>query len=644
MSLYRVLAAALVAALAATPIVTPAVAGPVADAPSVDVFAAPPFLEGAKLSPSGTKMVAKMLVHGEQALVVVPLIAGGTPQKADLGHDGELNWWRWVNDDWLILGIGANTRVYATDVYVTRLIGVKADMSKAVPIDWPNSGLWADRLMWTARDGTPRILFQKDTGIQTEADFDPAVFEADVSTGKVKRVVSARSDISQWYADGAGNVRLGVGREDYGAQKFTVLYRATNADKFVAVPNSYSGDKAPPIPLAYRPDGSAIVIDDASGFDSVHSMTLPDFKLGERLFSVPDYDVSSIYVTPSRDGLVGVGYTDQVDKVAWLQPDLKDIQDGLDKTLGGGRSRIVSMSSDMKKLLVDVGGADQAGGTYFWDTGNARMQLVGWNNRTLENRTLSPTRTIRFAARDGKSIPAILTLPKGLAPKKLPLIVMPHGGPYARDSEEYDWWVQYLAAQGYAVIQPNYRGSTGFGSAFQELGEGQWGTGMQDDLNDAINYLATEGIADPKRVCIVGASYGGYAAMRGAQRDGSKYRCAVSYAGVSDLSAMMRYDRRFLLGETDAKRYWKKQATDFTSVSPRFHAADFGAPILLVHGDKDKRVPVAQSRWMAEELRKAGKPVDYVEQPLGDHHFTREADRLEFLKTMKAFLDKYNPA
>ena len=143
-------------------------------------------------------------------------------------------------------------------------------------------------------------------------------------------------------------------------------------------------------------------------------------------------------------------------------------------------------------------------------------------------------------------------------------------------------------------------------------------------------------------MCIVGASYGGYAAMRGAQRDGARYRCAVSYAGVSDLGAMVRYDRNYL-GKWAAD-YWRKQAPDFKSVSPRFLAGAFGSPILIAHGAADKRVPVKQSRMLVAELEKAGKPHQYVEQKLGDHHFSRAEDRLEFLKALKAFLDKHNPA
>jgi len=216
----------------------------------------------------------------------------------------------------------------------------------------------------------------------------------------------------------------------------------------------------------------------------------------------------------------------------------------------------------------------------------------------------------------------VLTLPRGRQHKNLPLIVMPHGGPNARDSESYDWWVQFLAEQGYVVIQPNYRGSTGYGTDFYELGKGEWGGKMQDDLVDSIGWLAGQGVVDPKRVCIVGASYGGYAAMRGAQRDTKHYRCAVSYAGISDLNAILKYDRN-TMGK-GVVEYWRNRATDFDAVSPRFHAAEFGTPI--------------------SELQKAGKRYEYLEQKKADHHFSRAEDRLEFLRALKAFLDQHNPA
>jgi dipeptidyl aminopeptidase/acylaminoacyl peptidase len=166
---------------------------------------------------------------------------------------------------------------------------------------------------------------------------------------------------------------------------------------------------------------------------------------------------------------------------------------------------------------------------------------------------------------------------------------------------------------------------------------------MQDDLNDGVTALAEKGTIDPKRVCIVGASYGGYAALRGAQRDGALFRCAISFAGVSDLNGMMSYDSHFL--NSNARRAsWRQSAPDLKAVSPINLAAQFSTPVLIVHGKKDLRVPVSQSRKMADRLKAAGKTVEYIEQPEGDHHFSREADRKQFLEASEAFLRKYNPA
>ncbi len=343
------------------------------------------------------------------------------------------------------------------------------------------------------------------------------------------------------------------------------------------------------------------------------------------------------------DDIDGVLLTEKTARIEWLNPELKKLQGEADAAVGAGRTRIVSWSADRQKMLVEVGAASQAGALYYWETDLGQMTRIAWQNDGLKARALSPVQTIRYTASDGASIEAVLTLPRARVAKNLPLIVLPHGGPFARDSERWDWWTQFLAERGYAVIQPNFRGSSGYGRAFAKLGEGQWGLKMQDDLNDAVSYLAKEGIADPKRVCMAGASFGGYAAMRAAQRDGALYRCAISYAGVSDLAAMQRYDSRFLFGRTRGD-WLKKQAPDYKLVSPRFGAADVSIPLLLMHGKEDKRVPVKQSRFMADALKAAGKPVEYIEQPLGDHHFTRGEDRLQFLKAMEAFLAKHNPA
>ena len=615
------------------------IAAPLPDAVPVEVFAALPAIDHPKLSPDGTKIAGKIGINGKQVLLVQPLFGDGKPSALAEGKI-DINWWEWVNDNWLVVGVGDDDVLYDEDVYVTRIAGVSADMKTIKWVDPDRSGVDADNVIWYAEDGSPRVLLSKETGVQNETQWYPSVFDVDVSTGKAKLVVPSMDEVWDWDADASGTVRYGVIWHD--DKKRGVVYRGPGGGKFVRVMFGKREEDSIPEPAIYRADGSALAFDDGDGRDAVYEMSLPSFALGKKLLGDPRYDIETIVTNPAGNDVAGFRVTDKRNHIQWLDPDLKDIQSGLDQTLGVGNGRIISWSRDRKKILVDVGTPAQAGGLYYWNTDGARMDRIAWNNTTLKNRTLSPVSTVEYKARDGTAIEAVLTMPRGRPTKGLPLIVMPHGGPGARDSEEFDWWAQYLAELGYAVIQPNYRGSTGYGKAFHDLGKGEWGLKMQDDLIDAIGWAAAQGIADPKRVCIVGASYGGYAAMRGAQRDGGHYRCAVSYAGISDLGAMLRYDRNLLgRGVVD---YWKKQAPDFTAVSPKFHAAEFGAPILIAHGVEDKRVPVKQSRMLVGELQKAGKPFEYLEQKLGDHHFSRSEDRIEFLKAVKAFLDKYNPA
>ena len=615
-------------------------APPLPDAVPIEVFAALPAIQDPELSPDGTKVAAKIDIEGQQYLVVQPLF-GGKPSALAQGQS-DINWWGWVNNDWLVVGIGDDITLYGYDLYAKTILGVSADMKTVKEVDRNRVGVEADDVIWIAHDGSPRLLLAKSTGIYGDDEWYPSVFDVDVSTGKAKKIVTSVDKVWEWDADAAGNVRYGVLSDDEG-RRTGVIYRGPEGGKFqrLAIAKQ-KGASIPPLPKIYRPDGMAIAFDDSDGRMALYELSLPSFKLGKKLYGDARYDIDTVYKTQAGSDAMGYSFVGKRLQVEWLDANFKDIQTGLDTTLGAGNGRIVSWSRDMKRLLVEVGTPSQAGGLYYWNTDEDRMQRYAWKNATLKNRTLSPVSTVEYKARDGVPIEAVLTLPRGRVHKNLPLIMMPHGGPNARDSESYDWWVQFLAEQGYAVMQPNYRGSTGYGNAFYELGKGEWGGKMQDDLIDGVDWLAKQGIVDAKRVCIVGASYGGYAAMRGAQRDTKHYRCAVSYAGISDLNAILKYDRN-TMGK-GVVEYWKDRASDFDAVSPRFHAAEFGTPILIAHGAADKRVPVKQSRMLVTELQKAGKPYEYLEQKKGDHFFSRAEDRLEFLKALRAFLDKHNPA
>ncbi len=258
-------------------------------------------------------------------------------------------------------------------------------------------------------------------------------------------------------------------------------------------------------------------------------------------------------------------------------------------------------------------------------------------------------RPVDYSARDGTRIRAYLTLPRGREAKDLPLIVLPHGGPYGiRDTLEYSDEVQLLANRGYAVLQPNYRGSGGFGKSFEDLGKGQIGRQMQDDLDDAMDWAVTEGIADPARVCLVGASYGGYAALWGVIRNPERYRCAASFAGVTDFDKQLSYDADFL--SRKGRRAWRErvrgeaEAFDLDTVSPARQAARLTRPILVVHGRKDNRVPFEQFEIMRNAVQKAGvSGAEFVELKDAGHGFTNAADETAWFDALIGFLAKNNP-
>jgi dipeptidyl aminopeptidase/acylaminoacyl peptidase len=315
----------------------------------------------------------------------------------------------------------------------------------------------------------------------------------------------------------------------------------------------------------------------------------------------------------------------------------------------GDRVSLVSWSNDRHEILVRVDSATLGPAYALVDLAARKGSWLGAEYEGLKASDIGPVRPVRFKASDGLELTGYLTLPNGRDPKALPLIVLPHGGPAARDYPGFDWWAQAMASRGYAVLQVNYRGSDGFGWAFEEAGFGEWGRKMQTDLSDGVAYLASQGVIDPKRVCIVGGSYGGYAALAGATLQKGVYRCAVSFGGVSDLRSLIIYDRN-RGGAAAATRYWDrfmgaKDVNDpvLAGYSPLAHAASAEVPILLIHGKDDTVVPLSQSTDMAEALRRAGKPVELVVQDNADHWLSLGATRLAMLKATMAFVEKHNP-
>jgi dienelactone hydrolase len=597
----------------------------------------------AEISPDGSRLVAEMKVEGVNSLVIMPLNGQGAAVPIGLG-EGELLSINWVGNDWLIADVMRRGFYNGIEGYTYRLVSFRADGS-GMRILQPPEGLTRNGgdVRWIAKDGTPTVLVEyRTTNYIGEDGFWPRVAKVDIERDRWTRVSNPMESINNWYADSSGAVRMGTGIED-GGRRSRLVYREGNSGLFkeIASADSAAEDQWLPVPELFLRDNKALTVSRHEGYAGVYEIDLSTMKIGAKVYGKPGYDVTGVLTDPiNPHGLRGIAWYEDRSKVIWFDPKFQAAQQQIEQAFPRGAPQIESSTHDGLRHVVYVARSEKAG-YYILDMSAKRLTPIlklgdedGWPTK----------RSYRYKARDGLEIETYVTFPGGREAKNLPVLVMPHGGPRARDTAGWDAWVQFFADRGYLVIQPNFRGSTGYGVEFERAGLGEWGLKMQDDVDDALAWAAKEGYADAGRACVIGGSYGGYVAMRAAQRNPELYRCAISFAGVSSLPDMMRQDQASYFSGRSNRDYWKGQADDLKSVSPVNFPEQFGIPILLVHGEKDFRVPVEHSREMYGALKRAGKQVEYLEQPKNDHHFTRDEDLHEFLLTAEKFLDKYNPA
>lgn len=648
----KLVLAALAAAMAPVGAMAQMPTTPAPDAPiPIATFGQLPALQGPDISPDGKMLAAKIRHDGETYLAVIP--ADGSSGPSLVTRDGQFDergdlrvvGWNWADEKNLLITIAGRENIQGQKYDATRVVGYNVDTRKTTPLGWRNAFLSAGNILWTSHEGDPRILISRFAAKgDTERMFQPEVVEVNVESGKQRVVEHPHRVIQNWYADGQGVVRMGSAF-DRDSGKITVLYRPDGRSNFRTIVKQKSEKyEQPPVPQVFLSADRALAISRHEGFSAVYELDLNTMEFGERVFGVDGYDVASI--TSNRDGdtLESVLVYEEGANRYFMDDRLKAIQAMLNESFGN--VSLVSADEKREKIVFRSGAPDQAGQYLLFDTVSGQTRLIGWINDGLKDMKLNPVKMIEYRSSDGHDIEAVLTLPRLKEARSLPLIVLPHGGPWARDNVQYDGWAQALAEWGYAVIQPNFRGSSGYGKEWEAASDGNWGTRMQDDLLDAITHLADQGIADPERVCIFGWSYGGYAASRAAQRDGEYYRCAISGAGVHDIPAMVSYDRDYL-GKYGSS-YIGDAASRLADVSPSLHADEVSIPILIVHGAKDQRVPVKQSREFVDRLEDAGKVEGrdfiYIEQERNTHHLPLEEDRIQLLEEMKKFLDRHNPA
>ena len=637
--LRSVLAASLIALAA------PASAQPAAAAPperlAVDALAEPPFLADPVLSPDGNRIAARLTINDKNWIGIWDL-TGSPGQPRLLEQAGyEVRWLRWAGSGRLLLGIQLAQTVLRIPVVVTRVVSLDVATWTATPLE-TGRGLLGDDVIFIDPRGTYALVSAQPTVLDT-----PAVQRIDLSTGQATLVQRQRLGVWNWYADRDGVVRAGV---DYGDNRIKFYYRSGPDEELRRIDSRrypQDGSVIDMIRFVAESDRGVVVTNAVTGRFAVYGYDFATDTRGEAIFEHPSVDVTSAIIG-ENGGVDGVSYEDDRRRTHWLNLEYRTIQANVDRALAGKVNLLLNRSDDGNRILIWSSAADDPGTYYVYDRRGRRIEAFASPYVRLDDHRFAPVRAVTYRSRDGTEIPAYLTLPPGRAESGLPLVLLPHGGPFVRDSWSFDREVQFLASRGYTVLQPNFRGSTGYGRAFVERGYGQLGTGMIDDMEDGVNWLVEQGIVDAGRVCIMGSSYGGYAAMWAAIRSPARYRCAISWAGPTDMRRMIRYDARYVVAQRYIREWRRRlageEAGDLDSVSPLRHQARLAVPLLIGHGERDARVPVDQSRDLVRALNRRRYDVESVFYPEAGHDFTRPVDSADFLRRIEAFLARHNPA
>jgi len=615
-----------------------------ADAKSLAAFGRLPSLENVAISPDGSK-IAFVRTSGESRnLVVVPLAKTELLGGLRIG-DAKLRQIAWVDDDNLL------GTVSSTSLPPFGFTGATREWYQLV--NFNVSTRKANGLSFELRNEQTFNVITGDTSLRDVSGHPtlytrgycvhdrtvPCLFAFTYPDRRVRLVDEASEPDTDWLIDESGNIAAQLTYQD--AKKFWEIKTRKNGH-WASVASGTAAIDTPDM-IGFSADGSGIIVRFlVNGDPQWRPLNLSDNSWGAPLakgaaFSRVIEDRKSGRIL---GGIREVGSSEYV----FFDNELQAHWSAALRAFPDERVELESHSDDFSRMVLRVFGPTDGYVYALYDWYSHHATILG---RVYEEVTApSEMKAISYAAADGLTIPAFLTLPAASG-KDLPLIVLPHGGPASADTLDFDWWSQALAAQGYAVLQPNFRGSI-LDSKFLQAGFGEWGRKMQSDLSDGVRYLARQGIIDPKRVCIVGASYGGYAALAGVTVESGVYRCAVSVAGIADLRRFRKWTIATSMGWT--QRYWDRfmgtadqNDPALIAISPIEHVAGVTVPVLLVHGRDDTVVPYEQSDVMLNALQRAGKSVSLVTMKHEDHWLSRSDTRLQMLQATVDFLKANNP-
>ncbi len=623
--------------------------------PPLEAFGDVPRIRLMELSPDGKKIAYLQRLDGDDTLFIYDLV---TKQKKGLTRVGSLRAraLQFVGPDRVVLVASKDTRTFGFRGRYESSAAFAFDISAGKPVQL----LLGTRDIFPAQSGLGQIVGVAPGGREvfmpafmlgrsSDPDYDLLRVSLDNGRGIEAEGGRGNDNTIDWLVDANGKV---VVREEFNERltEHSLRAKQPGGDWKVIYRNKT------PLPaigiVGLSEDAASIYAIDSgdSEFYSLYRMNVTDGAMEGPVFNRDDAEIADV-IEDSNRVVHGVRYSGMFPSYDMFDTEIEKDINGVMQALNGSAVYLSSWSDDWSKMLFFTDGGAYAERYLLYDRTTKSLSLIASARPEITPEYVGEVTTVEYKGRDGLSIPALVTWPAGVAEadrKNLPLVVLPHGGPESYDSVGFDWLAQFLANEGYLVLQPNFRGSAGFGSVFASAGYGEWGRKMQDDITDGANALAKMGWADRNRMCIVGWSYGGYAALQGGASTPDMYKCVAAIAGVSDLREMLTTERRDHGSTSRTVTYWElligdpdKDRDAIDAVSPARHADKFKAPVLLIHGAADTTVPVHQSEIMNDALKNAKKPVEYVRIDGDDHSLLDNDSRRLMLTKLGAFLKTY---
>lgn len=588
-----------------------------------------PTKAGYQISPNG-EYLAYLQPWENRQNVFVEKIGSGQPTRVTGAKARDIAGFTWKGDNRIVYiqdtGGDENYRLYA--------VGIDGSNPKDLtPFEKVRTQI-IDRL----ERNPDEILVSINKRVPQVFD----VYRVNVNTGDMQMIAENPGNYTGWATDWDGKLRIAVTTDGVNS---TLMFRNTEADKFEPVITT--SFKETISPLLFTADNKQLYVASNIGRDktAIVKYDVAAKKELEMIYENPEVDVTNLLSSRKRRAILGVSYNTDKNHYYFIDKQRGELQKDLERRLPGYEVRLAGCNLDEDKCLVRTFSDRSLGAYYFYDMKSKDFKKLADVSPWLNEQDMVPMKPIKYQSRDGLTINGYLTLPKGVPARNLPVVVNPHGGPWYRDSWGFNPEVQFLANRGYAVLQVNYRGSTGYGRKFWEASFKQWGKTMQDDITDGAQWLIKQGIADPKRIGIYGGSYGGYATLAGLVYTPDLYAVGVDYVGVSNiftfLKAIPPYWKPYLEMLYEMIGDPEKDKELLTAASPVFHSKNIKVPLLIAQGANDPRVNKGESDQMVAALKARGIEVPYIVKANEGHGFANEENRFEFYRAMEEFLGKH---